>query len=77
MVLEKLEALEGSTASDELVGEFRLVFVASTWVVDLLVGVLRVSYMNLSASSGHPWLGQPEAGVVETRKERTNPSQRP
>ena len=57
VVFKKLEALEGSTASDELMGEFGLVIVTSTLIVDLLVGVLRVSYMNLSASSYDPWLG--------------------
>jgi len=43
VVFEQLESLEGSTASDELVGELGLVVVASAILVDLLVGVLRVS----------------------------------
>jgi len=45
VVFEQLESLEGGTASDELVGELGLVFVASAILVDLLVGVLRVSCM--------------------------------
>jgi len=43
VIFEQLEALEGSTASNELVGELGLVVVASALLVDLLVGVLRVS----------------------------------
>lgn len=44
VVLVELEALEGGTASHELVGEFSLVVwivVAAALVVDLVVRVLR------------------------------------
>ena len=44
MVLVELEALEGSTAGHELMGEVGLVIwvvVASALVVDLVVSVLR------------------------------------
>ena len=40
VVLEELEALEGGTAGDQLVGELGLVVVAAI-AVDLLVSVLR------------------------------------
>lgn len=51
MIFEKLHALEGSSASDELVRELGLVVwlaVASILVIDLLVSVLCVVYRFLN-----------------------------
>ena len=51
MIFEKLHALEGSSASDELVRELGLVVwlaVASILVIDLLVSVLCVVYRLLN-----------------------------